>query len=1246
MITHTTATIIIPNTLLLLCCLLFLFSTLTSISYQQTCFGLPSEVACLQPSLPFSFPYYCSSDNTCELQNSELPPYNSFFFGNNLKGQLDYATAGNSIVDLPTNTTKPDTKILVVDIKLFENYTLFVDFNGVMYSLGDVYNNGQKHDFSAILGENGQDERKGVGIIGDEYARGILTWDNKLFVRGENLNNNLGLNDFVNSNLNDFVKYASEDKIVLDVDFNQYSSCKLVYEITNQSVIVETSGLINYILQNKPDNEYDVNVLQNYKFNHTLLYNNGEIDVQMGFVTKYRLFLLKISTGSLLIFGNNYIYEVTLPTGELIIDYKCITLNDNNDEEKLLMSHSNFVCVLKSNKENIYAFGNVTTHPCLQNVTNYFDTFTPILIYRNNDYTNNLINQIEISKLNILFTLQKDGNLYACGYYNNYQSFKDHEVFKKYNLFNNIVQDNINYNPPSNLGNNYFINNRKISEVTSVKFNRIAIPRQTNKIWKFGVSKKGDSIFIIPYRSTCSGDFLPDPDKSTTCIPQYKCYNVSAYDKTKVCNGKGSCILDDICKCDTNYYGNRCDVFKCFNIWNTDTNVCSSAGTCVANDICKCKEGFKGRNCEIVLDYTKVISKQQLVFNEMSTNNPNSFISTVDLQLVSTNEEYNQFMSNLNSYDFPSLSLQYNLFFSGKIGGMESSVQIATLQKLNYVVFNNGSYFVSEGNLPFSYPLITSRNYPEQQEIYKEGAVVTSFSKVTTSGFIYSIGTLVSEKPMESNTLNHCGRSITISSTAQTDPVVITVISKLNSTNGECVWAKFIFDNEITWSTPTKIIVKEDIFNNKDIVIATIDKRKSLGLEVYNSRLIALDVPYNNQGETTRFDKEFTSGTVRDCRLRDIAFASSPSGEPFVIVIGYFNGPTLTLKETPQTFILNHYYLGDGNNYQMFMLNVSLSGNFTAEKFDLFGDPFSLIVNDNEIYFAGYTTERFDGQGVLPNNYIQKEGIIRKLSQNLQTIWEIRFFNFGDYTNEISVKNMYLDSRGELYINGIYTLEFSYNGTDFKILEASANNAFIMRLDSNNGNLLWSTYLTNSTQNFEMTNIVEDAVGNLIIGNTIGSSFTTEDGKTMFDGITGKNGLLTFYNLNCYHQKTGALCQDFNCHGFSKNDKKRVCNGIGKCTAPNNCDCSPNPNYTGTTCSEFNCFGKFHQDWGNVCSGRGQCIAHNLCKCNDGFYGENCEYFKCFGNENDNLNIQNENGGKVLPSMANVLCRKLNKMRK
>ncbi|KAL9654142.1 hypothetical protein ABK040_016488 [Willaertia magna] len=1221
----------------------FILSLLTSISYQQTCFGLSSDVACFKPYFSNTV---CKKENTCDLDYSNLPPYNSFFFGNNVHGQLDEATAGNIITGLPKNTSYPDTKILVVDIKLFENYTLFVDFNGVMYGLGDISNNGNNIYFSPILGSNGPDEKKGIKIIGDEYARGILTWNNTLFAKGVNTFNNLGLNDTMNATVTEYTKYKSDNKIVLDVDFNQYSSCKLVLDLSDQTVSVETSGLINFILQNKPDN--DPNILQNYKFNHTLFYNNNEIDVQMCFVTKYRLFLLKISTGSLLIFGKNYNYEVTLPNSELITDYKCLSLNDNNEEEKLLLSHSNFICVLKSNKENIYAFGNVTTHPCLQNLTNYFDTFTPILIYRNNDYTNNLINQIEISKLNILFTLQKDGNLYACGNYNNYQSLKDHEVFKKYNLFNNIVQDNINYNPAINIGNNYFINNGKYSEVTGVKFNRIAIPRQTNKIWKFGVSKKGDSIFIIPYRSTCSGDFLADPMKSTLCIPQYKCYNVAANDTTKVCgNGRGSCVLNDVCMCDANYYGIQCELFQCHGIWNTDkSKVCSgSNGECVGYNNCKCKEGFKGNQCEINVDYEKVISKQEFVFSDV-VGTPNNFISKIDLQLASTKEEYNQFITNLNSYDSSNLTLQYNLFVSGKKKGIGAG-QIATLQKLNYVLFNNGSYYVTESQPTFSFPFITSQSYPGKQEIYKEGAIVTSFSHVTTSGFIYSIGTLVQDKPTTSvTTMYHCERSIVISSTAQTDPVVVSVISKLNSTTGECVWAKFIFENEETKvQVPTNIIVKEDISNNKDTVIVTIDKRTN-DSNNGDCRLMAFDVPFNNQVETVRFDTELTTDKGK-CSFRDVTLGSTLSGEPFIFVVGYLTGNNMTLKQDTKTLILKNLFTYNpkyGYISQIFTLNVSMSGNITAKAHDIFGEPFSLIANQNtnEYYLAGFIYGTFsDGTSYF---YGRIDGIIRKLSHDQQLVWEIRF---GSYENQIVVKNMFLDRRGELHVNGFYKDKFTYNNTVFKVLENSQYNTFIMRLDSNNGNLLWSTYFTNSTQDIQITNIVEDAVGNLILGSSISSSFTTEEGKTMFDGITGTNSLLTFYSLQCYHNRFGALCLNFNCHGFNKNDKKRVCNGKGLCIAPNHCECSISPGYEGFDCSQFTCFGKFHQDWGNVCSGRGQCVALNVCKCNNGYYGEKCEYFKCFGNENDYLNIQNVNGGrKALPSMASVLCQKLNRMRK
>ncbi|KAL9647047.1 hypothetical protein ABK040_016522 [Willaertia magna] len=285
---------------------------------------------------------------------------------------------------------------------------------------------------------------------------------------------------------------------------------------------------------------------------------------------------------------------------------------------------------------------------------------------------------------------------------------------------------------------------------------------------------------------------------------------------------------------------------------------------------------------------------------------------------------------------------------------------------------------------------------------------------------------------------------------------------------------------------------------------------------------MAFDVPFNNQVETVRFDTELTTDKGK-CSFRDVTLGSTLSGEPFIFVVGYLTGNNMTLKQDTKTLILKNLFTYNpkyGYISQIFTLNVSMSGNITAKAHDIFGEPFSLIANQNtnEYYLAGFIYGTFsDGTSYF---YGRIDGIIRKLSHDQQLVWEIRF---GSYENQIVVKNMFLDRRGELHVNGFYKDKFTYNNTVFKVLENSQYNTFIMRLDSNNGNLLWSTYFTNSTQDIQITNIVEDAVGNLILGSSISSSFTTEEGKTIAARRNDDNSLLEDYNSNKQPFKKGLF---------------------------------------------------------------------------------------------------------------------------
>eukprot|EP01080_Neovahlkampfia_damariscottae_P010521 gene10521-3043_t len=86
----------------------------------------------------------------------------------------------------------------------------------------------------------------------------------------------------------------------------------------------------------------------------------------------------------------------------------------------------------------------------------------------------------------------------------------------------------------------------------------------------------------------------------TSLNPSFMCSGLFPTDPN-VCNGRGDCVSNDQCICNSGFNGNQCEFVKsisCFNIQNNNSNVCSSNGICSSNNNCSCFEGYYGEQCE------------------------------------------------------------------------------------------------------------------------------------------------------------------------------------------------------------------------------------------------------------------------------------------------------------------------------------------------------------------------------------------------------------------------------------------------------------------------------------------------------------------------------------------------------------------------------------------------------------------------------------------------------------------------
>lgn len=83
-------------------------------------------------------------------------------------------------------------------------------------------------------------------------------------------------------------------------------------------------------------------------------------------------------------------------------------------------------------------------------------------------------------------------------------------------------------------------------------------------------------------------------------IATHTCFGIQNQDPT-VCNGRGKCVGQNICQCNTKFSGASCNIeeFTCNGVSSLNSNVCSGRGRCTANNRCECNPGFGGNNCEL-----------------------------------------------------------------------------------------------------------------------------------------------------------------------------------------------------------------------------------------------------------------------------------------------------------------------------------------------------------------------------------------------------------------------------------------------------------------------------------------------------------------------------------------------------------------------------------------------------------------------------------------------------------------------
>jgi len=77
----------------------------------------------------------------------------------------------------------------------------------------------------------------------------------------------------------------------------------------------------------------------------------------------------------------------------------------------------------------------------------------------------------------------------------------------------------------------------------------------------------------------------------------YTCFGKHGNDES-LCSGNGLCVGVDKCSCVSNYFGDACELTKCFDIISNASNVCSGNGNCSDSNVCECKTNYDGNECQ------------------------------------------------------------------------------------------------------------------------------------------------------------------------------------------------------------------------------------------------------------------------------------------------------------------------------------------------------------------------------------------------------------------------------------------------------------------------------------------------------------------------------------------------------------------------------------------------------------------------------------------------------------------------
>ena len=1126
----------------------------------------------------------CQGPDLCMFMDSSA--HNTIVVvGRNTNSQLGLSAFDKSIS--ASNVEVDLTGRLFVDAKLTQNSTLLVDFNGVGFLAGSQLFSDET--MRGITFAPYAQTMNGIQIsTGDDFSHAVLAVssalsDGALMVYGVNTYNNLGLvagQQTTSVNAWTVVQRAdSSNRVILDVSVGKYSGCFIDYVGAN-NITLFTSGLLNLVLSNRTIDTFvtvdvepkDVNTTSGlFSYSNMVLNSAGGFGVDRCFVgmEHHNLFVLK-DNGDLMVTGERSIVSGVQPADASVsacaISF-CISpkvIAQNVTDMKCSVDH----CVALTTDGKVLTWGDNSFGKLCNGAVGGL-VYTPTKIADISTFGSQ-ITSVTVNKNNI-YLLTAAGYAYGCGS-NFYGQIGTNDYAKNYTQFTLVYPY-----------------------------------RQYNKLWALGYGAYSDHMVFLKEPRHCAQTY-----NGTICeTPLYSCNGISA-DNSSVCSGRGTCLLQNNCVCNTGYSGSNCEIFSCNGILSNNSAVCSGRGTCVSSNVCSCPMGYYGLNCETPISYTYTPSTISRVY---SVNGDTG--QRVTKVLPYYPPEVTNNLGNLN------VSNVIGTYFVSSVSGPSTG----------YKYLHQFNVNLGTGEVDVNNPLLAFKMRGNTKG--GDGTILQDFARNSKTGDLYIYGAI--SVFAGDNNLEFGDTIISFPSGVST---VYAVLARLNST-GVLQWYQLIQPVEGQFPRIGSLLLREGILSDgsDDRIFIVMDsfitdtKSESTHVLQYNALGNMLwkksFIPSSSRGNTNVFGTHLTidsSGSV-------------------LYLVGSYQGDQLVDNSTSTNLLTNSLL----NIFQTMLIKINVatsdvisaisfggSGEIGTASRDNYISRITIDYQRNVYYLTGAVSGSFNfgNVPVTSTNSLSSSLVAKVNLTNDQVLWAKTFG--PSITTDSHTNNTLIDAYGNIFVTGVAWYAFTVDNQYIDVMsgEGFVKGSYVLYMKADTGVVLWAKSLT-SLNSLEFLSMGLDPFGNVMLGGTFSTSITFGSISQTFETVS--YAALAFLPLTCNNVSSfGPYCQNYNCYGVS-NANANVCSGHGSCISPDTCVCQGG--YKSSNCSMATCYGNNAFMGQTVCSGHGSCISNNYCSCSSGFFGNECQYVECFNGKHS----KNAPGVATIPNKPDILCMNINK---